>query len=230
MPTHRSTAARPRTSDEVALLSSSPDVLTAAINRGISDVVHFTTIHGAVGILASKALKSRRRLPQEQYLEHVYRPNALDRSRDAAWLDYVNMSISRINDWMFDTSERWHIADGVSWVALSFTPDILSHPGVVFTTTNNIYPTCKRAEGIGGFDQLFDDPVIGRYSSVHTRARLPDHFTTDRQAEVLYPGEVDLRYLQRIDVQAEEALDDVYGALGALDHDVPVRHAREVFD
>jgi hypothetical protein len=230
MPVTRPPAARPRTTDEVALLGPCPDVLTVATSRGITDVVHFTTIQGAVGILASGALKSRRRLPQEQYLEHVYRPNALDRSRDAAWLDYVNLSISRINDWMFDTSERWHIADGVSWVVLSFKPEILSHPGVVFTTTNNIYPRCHRAEGLAGFSQLFDDIVIGRYDRRHTRVGKPDHFTTDRQAEVLYPGELDVRYLQRIDVQAENALDDVHGALGALDHHVPVRHAREVFE
>jgi hypothetical protein len=214
----------------VARLSPCSDVLTAAIKRGITDIVHFTTIHGAVGILAGRALKSRRRLPRDQYLEHVYRPNALNRSRDAPWLDYVSLSISRINDWMFDTSERWHIADGVSWVVLSFVPDILSHPGVVFATTNNIYPACRRAEGLAGFNQLFDDPVIGRYDSTHSRAGLPDHFTTDRQAEVLYPREVDVRYLQRIDVQAEDALDDVHGALGALDHNVRVRHAPEVFE
>jgi hypothetical protein len=222
--------ARPRTREDVACLAPCPDVLLAAIKRGITDVVHFTTIQGAVGILATRALKSRRRLPRDQYLEHVYRPNALNRTRDAAWLDYVSLSISRINDWMFDTSERWHIADGVSWVVLSFAPDILGHPGVVFATTNNIYPACRRAEGLAGFNQLFADPVIGRYSSTHRRTKLPDHFTTDRQAEVLYPGMVDVQYLQRIDVQVEDALDDIHGALGALDHNVPVRYAPEVFE
>src|ERR1700694_4667317 len=116
MPAVRPPAARARTSDEVVRLSPCSGVLTAAMTRGITEIVHFTTIHGAVGILASKTLKSRRRLPRDQYLERVYRPNALNRSRDAAWLDYVSLSISRINDWMFDTSERWHIADRVSWV------------------------------------------------------------------------------------------------------------------
>lgn len=226
----RPPAARPRTIDEVAQLDPCPEVLTAAAERGITDVVHFTTIRGAIGILASGALKSRRRLPEEQYLEHVYRPNALNRSRDSAWLDYVNLSISRINDWMFDTSERWHIADGVSWVVLSFRPDVLAHPGVVFTTTNNIYPRCQRAEGVAGFNQLFADLVFGRYDSQHTRDGKPDHFTTDRQAEVLYPGEIDVEFLQRIDVQAEHALDDVHGVLGGLGHRVPVRHAPEVFE
>lgn len=229
MATVHSTPARPRTSDEVAALLPCPQVVAAARCRGITEVVHFTTIHGAVGILASRLLKSRKRLPRDKYLEHVYRPNAKSRSRDAAWLDYVNLSISRINDWMFDTSERWHIADGVSWVVLSFTVDILGHPGVVFATTNNIYPACQRGEGVEGFNRLFDEVVLGRYSVPHTRDGLPDSFTTDRQAEVLYPGELSTDHLQRIDVQVADAADDVEGVLGGLGLELPVRYAPEVF-
>lgn len=230
MATSHPTAAWPRTSEEVAALPPCRDVVAAARRRGITEVVHFTTIHGAVGILASRLLKSRKRLPRDKYLEHVYRPNAKCRSGDAAWLDYVNLSISRINDWMFDTSERWHIADGVSWVVLSFTVEILGHPGVVFTTTNNIYPACRRGEGVEGFNRLFDDVVLGRYSARHTRAGLPESFTTDRQAEVLYPSELSIDFLQRIDVQVAEAADDVEGALGGLGLELSVRHAPEVFE
>ncbi|HSH60418.1 MAG TPA: DarT ssDNA thymidine ADP-ribosyltransferase family protein [Acidimicrobiales bacterium] len=226
---HR-TPAQPRSSAEIATLLPCPEVVEAARRRGITEIVHFTTIQGAVGILASRRVKSRQRLPSDRYLEHVYRPNAKTRSRDAAWLDYVNLSISRINDWMFDTSERWHIADGVSWVVLSFTIEILGHPGVVFTSTNNIYPACRRGEGLDGFSRLFDDVVLGRYSTRHTRHGLSDYFTTDRQAEVLYPGELSIDHLQRIDVQVEEALYDIEGALGGLGLQVPVRHAPEVFE
>lgn len=229
MPVTRCVApARPRLSEELRALPPCPEIVAAATRRGIAEVLHFTTIQGAVGIIASGALKSRRRLPKEKYLEHVYRPNAAIR-HDVAWLDYVNLSISRINDSMFGSSERWHVTEDVSWVVLSFVPEILGHPGVVFTTTNNIYPSCRRGEGLPGFNQLFDDPVFGRYNRRHTRAGIPEHFTTDRQAEVLYPGEVDVGFLQRIDVQLDEALDDVHGALGGLDHLAPVRHAPEVF-
>lgn len=213
---------------DIALLAHCPDVAVAANARGVSEVLHFTTVQGAVGVLAGGAVKSRHRLPTEKYLEHVYRPNAKNRS-DTAWLDYVNLSVSRINDWMFDTSERWHVAEGVSWIVLSFVPDVLAHPGVVFATTNNIYPSCKRAEGVAGFDAIFADLVLGRYSSRHTRTGSPSNLPTDRQAEVLYPGELSTQYLQRIDVQLEEALYDIEGALGVLGPRVPVRHAPEVF-
>ena len=220
--------AHPRKSEEIELLPDCPEVLIEAHRIGIEDVVHFTTTTGAVGILAKKTVKSRARLPQDQYLEHVYRPNADDR-KDTKWLDYVNLSIQRINEWMFDTSTRWHATDDVSWVVLSFTPGILAHPGVVFTTTNNIYPACRRAEGLRGFSRMFADEVRGRYDKLHNRVGKQCCWPTDRQAEVLYPAELSCDHLQRIDVQLEETVDTIHGALGGLNLNLPVRHAPEVF-
>ena len=220
--------ARPRTPQEILTLPSCPTILQAAEQRGITEIVHFTTVHGAVGVLAAKALKSRARLREDQYLERVYRPNAEVR-KDGAWLDYVNLSIERINEWMFQTSTGWHEAENNSWVVLSFMPRILCHPGVVFATTNNIYPACERAEGLAGFRGMFAKTVLGYYSQIRDREGKLDSWPTDRQAEVLYPGEVSCDHLQRIDVQLEEALETIHGAMGALDATIPVRHAPEVF-
>ena len=220
--------AQPKTEEELAELAECPDVVQAARERGVTEIVHFTTIRGAVGVFAAGAVKSRKRLPKEQYLEHVYRPNAQIR-KDRAWLDYVNLSIQRINDWMFDTSKRWHTDGATSWVVLCFDVGILAHPGVVFATTNNIYPTCRRAEGIGGFSRLYDAVVLGRHSVKHTREDKKASWPTDRQAEVLYPGELSCDHLRRVDVQYAEADDTIHGALSWLDQKVPVRHAPEVF-
>jgi hypothetical protein len=224
--------ARPRTAAQIAALAPCPEVVAEARRRGVEEIVHFSTVKGTVGILSSRAVKSRQRLPSDRHLEHVYRPNAFDRSRDLEWLDYVNLSVSRINDWMFDASEKWHVGEDVSWVLLSFSIEILEAPGVVFTTTNNAYPPCRRAEGLPGFNQLFANTVpYGYYGSSHHRtATFPDPFPTDRQAEVLYPGELSMDYLTGISVQVESALDDVHGALGAFDMDFPVRLAPEVFE
>ncbi len=70
---------------------------------------------------------------------------------------------------------------------------------------------------------------MGRYSRVHDRAGKPDSWPTDRQAEVLYPGELSCRHLRRIDVQLAETTDVLAGILGGLDLEVPVRLAPEVF-
>ena len=101
---------------------------------------------------------------------------------------------------------------------------------MVFTTTNNIYPACKRAEGLAGFSRLFADSVRGRYDVLHDRRGKKPAWPTDRQAEVLYPGELSCTWLQRIDVQQEETEDSIHGMLGALGLSVPVRHAPEIFE
>ena len=219
----------PRTEEEIKSLPDCPYVATAAECRGITQVVHFTTVSGAVGILASNAVKSRSRLPKDKYIERVYRPNALVR-KDKLWLGYVNLSIERINDWMFVHSEKWHAAEDNPWVVLSFHPRILAHPGVVFTTTNNIYPACMRAEGLGGFHRIFSNGIEGRYSTRHKRTNKLDAWPTDRQAEVLYPGELSCIDLQRIDVQMEESMDTIHGILSAFGREVSVRHAPEAFE
>ncbi len=220
--------AKPRSPDELAKLPHCPEVVAVALDRDVADIVHFTTTEGALGVLASGVVKSRKRLPETKYLEHVYRPNANYR-KDPVWLDYVNLSMSRINDWMFDRSVSWHSDEDVSWVVLAFDPEILGHPGVVFATTNNIYPSCQRAEGLVGFNSLFADTVVGRYGKVHDRDDKLDCWPTDRQAEVLYPGELCCRYLRRVDVQLAETTDELAGMLEGLHLEVPVRLAPEVF-
>lgn len=226
----RQPSAHPRTAAEIALLPQRPEVVAAAAAFGVTEVLHFTRVTGAVGILASGAVKSRNQLPADTYLEHIYQPNAIDRSRDVEWHDYVNLSVSRINTWMFGTSQRWHARDGVPWVVFVFGPTILGDPGVVFTTTNNIYPTCHRWERLAGFTAMFDQVVYGRYASKHTRDGLLPHYPTDRQAEVLYPGALGLAHLIRIDVEVEETADTIMGTLGALGMEVAVRYAPEVFE
>ncbi len=71
--------------------------------RGITEVLHFTTNRGLLGVLYSSALKSKARLTQDEQLEFILRPNAQVR-KDPAWLDFVNLSISAINSTYFQIS------------------------------------------------------------------------------------------------------------------------------
>ena len=220
--------ARPRSRGDIANLPDCPEIVAAARRRGITRVVHFTTVRGAVGVIATKAVKSRSQLNRDQYLEHVYTPNAPFR-KDGRWLNYVNLSIERISDWMFGHSERWHARDDNPWVLLSFDIAILGHPGVVFTTTNNIYSSCRRAEGLGGFYCMFADPVEGRYGEIHSREDKDLAWPTDRQAEILYPGELRCGYLQCVEVQRAETIDTMKSVMAEFGMRVSVRHAPETF-
>lgn len=182
-------------------------------SRGITEVVHFTTHTGLLGTLHAKAVKSRQRLPSEMDLELIYKPNAVYR-KDAEWLDYVNLSISRINADFFLSSCRWHRVEDLWWCILAFDPVILTHPGVVFATTNNMYTGVCRAPGPAGLERLFS-PYTTRWNGnvVSRPPGLPMALTTCIQAEVLYPSELSIQHLRRVYVITENDQDEVHAQL-----------------
>jgi hypothetical protein len=128
------------------------------VRRRITEILHFSTNHGLTGILAEGAILPRQCLPQSKYIEHVYKPNAPIR-RDGPWLDYVNLSISRLNTTYFSHSTRWHQDEDVWWCALAFAPAILDHKDVLFATTNNMYTGCHRQPGPEGLESLFAEQI-----------------------------------------------------------------------
>jgi hypothetical protein len=177
--------------------------------REITEVVHFTTNHGVLGMFADGRLLSRQHLPTNKYLEHVYRPNASVR-KDPDWLDYISMSISRVNTRFFGYSRGWEREVETWWAIVALDPAILAHDGVVFTTTNNIYPSCRRAPGADGLEAMFATEVEGLYQKVLQRTSdMPASWTTDDQAEVLYPAELSTSYLRDVYTATHEHADIV---------------------
>ena len=83
-------------------------------SRGIERIVHFTTNLGALGVLATRSLKARARLRDDELLANVAKLNAKDRSRDAKWHDFVNLSITNINTSFFGAS-TWEHRDKDYW-------------------------------------------------------------------------------------------------------------------
>lgn len=192
------------------------DVIAA---REIKEVVHFTTNRGLLGILYGRSVKSRPLLNADQSLEHIAKPNAAYR-KDVNWLSYVNLSISRINSPFFEvSSERWHRGEDLWWAIVSFSPDMLSHDGVVFTTTNNIYTSVKRGTGGKGLEALFAPKIeLWNGNSVQRSTTYPLHFTTCEQAEVLYPSQLSTEYLTRVYVGTEDIADELSGQLRTVEH------------
>jgi hypothetical protein len=182
--------------------------------RGVEQVLHFTTNRGVLGVLATGALKSRQRLSKDKQLEFILKMNAAVR-KDAAWLDYVNLSISRINGTFFDiSSEKWHKGQDLWWAVLDFAPEILCHDGVYFTTTNNIYTGVKRGMGEAGIEAMFQQKITQWTGNDVIRAQgMPDSETTCQQAEVLYPKELGVQYLRCIYVRTTEEEDELSGQL-----------------
>lgn len=220
--------AKPQTAEEVSEAPRCPEVVEAAVARGITRIVHFTRIPGLVGILASSAVKARGDLMRDTRLRYVAEGNAPDRSRDVLWHDYVNLSVTTINRRMFQYSKREHPDD--EWVILEFGPEILGDAGVVFCTTNNAYEVAHRCGGLQGFEQMFAEIVPwGHYGDVHFRYHFEPTRTTDPQAEVLYPFELPLDHLHTITVRDEETHEAAVGALSHFPVDPGVAMAPEAF-
>ncbi|MCQ3018880.1 DUF4433 domain-containing protein [Pseudomonas tremae] len=193
-------------------------LLTA--ERGIESILHFTSNSGALGVFASRALKSRQRLNADQQLKHIFQPNARFRDKDVAWLDYANLSISQINTAFFKTcSGSWHKEKDFFWCILDFSPSIMLHDDVWFTTTNNIYTGVKRACGVEGLEAVFQ-PTTHQYQANYVRrpADHPSNLPTCYQAEILYPQELSTDYLQRIYVRCDNDTDELAGQMAATRH------------
>lgn len=207
--------------------------------RGISEILHFTTNAGLLGVFAVASILPRADLPEEKYLEYVYRPNAAYR-KDAAWTGHVSLSISRVNTNFFGASRNWHSATDLWWCVVSIDPIILTHDNVVFATTNNIYPACRRATGPAGLEALFAPEVAGRYSETTRRTPgMPDNWTTDVQAEVLYPRPLPTEFVRRVYVLHDGHADIVAAQYEILNQheetadprpELPIEVRPDVFD
>src|SRR5262249_36508048 len=118
----------------------------------------------------------------------------------------------------FDVSAgRWHRDRDIWWCILSFDPVVLTHDGVYFTTTNNIYPAVRRGRGEVGLKALFEKVIYARYGARIDRPRdLEPSYPTCEQAEVLYPSDLSTRFLRKVYVAEHDDHDDVCGQLAAL--------------
>lgn len=209
-----------------------------ARERGVTELLHFTTINGLIGILASGMVLSRGSLETSDYLENIKMLNSPDRSRDAGWINWVNLSISEVNSAFLGSSKGWHVDDDIWWACLSFDVSILDHDDVYFCTGNNAYSATTRGQGVEGFEALFAPRMTwGMYNTTMYRpADHPSHLPTDRQAEVLYPHGIDLSHLRAVYVPEPEHHDHAVGIVAAtetpdrIDLDgLPVTVAPEIF-
>jgi hypothetical protein len=161
-----------------------------------------TSERGVMGTIMKQALMSREQVENDPDVAFIF--EGIWERKDPEWVDHISLSISRINVDLYTRSRSnfpqfW-------WAVMTFDVEILDHPGVCFTTTNNIYPPCRRGYGIEGFEALFGEPIEwGYYGSEKTRwAGISDAWPTDRAAEVLYPTRIALRYLQKIYVPGKQ--------------------------
>ncbi|WP_086775383.1 DarT ssDNA thymidine ADP-ribosyltransferase family protein [Vibrio coralliirubri] len=200
-------------------------------SKDITEVLHFTTNRGLLGTLRTGGVLPNNELKQEDTLAFIFKQNSKERKeRDRRWLNYVNLSLTKLNFEFFDYSKFIHQNVDMYWAILSFSPEILTHSDVYFTTTNNIYPSCIRGVGREGFEQMFNDPVEGKFQKKISRDKsLLPSMTTCEQAEVLYPGKLETKYLNKIYVATEEDKSSVMAQMMALSTSAQVEIAPNKF-
>jgi hypothetical protein len=183
------------------MTSASPSAAASA--RGITEVLHFTTQKGVLGAIRKQALLSRVQVQDDPDLAFIF--TAVWPRRDPDWVDYVSLSLDQINRSLYAKAQ--HNMPELWWAILSFTPAILDHDGVIFTTTNNVYDeVCQRAPGVTGFEAMFQPSVPWGYRG-SVKRRWAGHSAnrpTDEQAEVLYPKQIGLEHLQALYVPEDQ--------------------------
>lgn len=187
-------------------------------SKGINEILHFTTNQGLLGVLRTGAVLPNSKLKKEDTLAFIFQQNSLKRrERDSKWLNYVNLSVTKLNFEFFEHSQNVHQYSDIYWVILSFSPEIIMDSGVYFTTTNNIYPSCLRGERVECFERMFRDPIVGKYQKVISRgsSHLPS-WTTCEQAEILYPGRLTLEHLVKVYVSNFEDKASIMAQLAVL--------------
>jgi hypothetical protein len=155
-----------------------------------------------MGAVMKWAVLSREQVENDPDVAFIY--EGVWERKDPEWVDYVSLSVSRINLDLYQRS-RAHFPD-YWWAILSFDVAILDQEGVWFTTTNNIYPPCERGQGSAGFEAMFGSPIEWGYYG-YRKVRRGDHlehWPTDRAAEVLSPTRVSLDSLRKLYVPGEQ--------------------------
>ncbi len=202
------------------------------VSRGITEILHFTTNTGFLGMLSKGQVLPNSKLHKEDTLAFIFQQNSQSRrEKDPKWLDYINLSVSKLNHEFFGYSQYIHRNKDMYWIILSFSPEIMSHQGVYFATTNNIYPSCKRGQDAEGFEEMFKNPVEGlRQRDIYRGSSHLPSWTTCEQAEVLYPDKLSFEYLNRIYVCDEETKPCVNAQMMLYNHSIETVVAPSVFN
>ena len=190
--------------------SEEADEILSFINgRGITRLVHFTPLCNLVGIIKTGAILSKRLL--HEFALEKNDPSIVDRVyfNDDQRLDnrtsYVNLSIERPNAYLFRRFvER---AGGYGpWCVLSIDPRILEIEGCLFTVGNAANTFVRRygtGTGVTALSRLFAPQIetesFSRGFEIAERwPGMPSSWTTDMQAEVLFPRAVFVSMIDEI--------------------------------
>ena len=175
-------------------------------DRGIHRLVHFSPRRNLIGMFQLGGLWARGRL-----IEYAKAHQDADMMAYVTWNDSVrldgrqdciNLSVERINAFLFDVFKRKfeeRFGDEEPWCVIEINPSVMLKEGVVFTKANaasSFVRSSGTASGLAGLQSLYENKIVvpKRYKvQVDERtADLPRACPTSVQAEVMVPREIPL--------------------------------------
>lgn len=196
--------------------------------RGITRLVHFTTLINLFSIYEQGALLSRNRLFDLQittpnlHLDHYLTIN--DRIRLDCAPNFINLSIQMPNRWLLKAFKSALERKDDAWCILAIDLEPIMWRDTVFSV-NNAASSVARTAGIGPsinhWNALFAATVKGSGGRVFNRSAMPANLPTDAQAEVLVKDEIPTSFIQEIIFENNEDLRTARGALSFLINSSP---------
>lgn len=186
--------------------------------RGIQHLVHFTTTINLLSIFEQGRVLCRDaidrlgidcpELAPQDYIDYM------DSQRLDGLTEYVNLSVERPNRFLLRTFQRRNDLSWFTWCILRINAKHIYRDSTLFSVTN----AASRAAanyGIDGsfenFTALFQDTVATRKHTLR-RGRLPPHFTTDVQAEVLVKNAIPVEDVHQVCFRTKDNLQETRAA------------------
>jgi len=227
-------------------MSAATSISEYIVERSIKRLVHFSPRRNLIGMFRLGGI-----WPRAQLIEYANANADQDLMAYVTWNDSVrldnrqdciNLSIERINPYLFPVfqrkfEERFH--DDEPWCIIEIDPSVMMFEGVVFTIANAASGFVKRvgtATGLLGLKALYADKIsVEKGYRVQVDVRTPDMcsaFPTSPQAEVMVPAVIPLDKIIGIVFPGEEDLLQVKAMLSIQFPEVklpPMRVCEEDF-
>lgn len=201
---------------------------TYIANRGVHRLVHFSPRRNLVGIFQMGGLWARGKLiayaEQHEDADMMAYVTWNDGVRLDGRQDCINLSIERINSYLFDVFRRKfeeRFGDDEPWCVIEIDPSVMLMPGVLFARANAASSSVRAtgtAPGLNGLKALYADRIVTpKLYGTRVDERTPDlpqSCPTSVQAEVLVPGVIPLAKVIGLVFENDDDMVQVKAMLG----------------
>jgi hypothetical protein len=197
-------------------------VAQCIIERKIDSLYHFTTMENLFSIMEreyiySRTLIDKLKLANDGYYTGDY-VDHMDAQRLDGLRDFINLSLSRPNWYLLNKYSKRPELSHFDWCILQVNTQPMLQETTLFSVCNAASHAAKSYgvnAGLIALNNVFREQVKTP-SKIYYRNNLPQHFTTDIQAEVLIKDQISIQYIKSIFLPSEAKLKQYQSAFNML--------------